>query len=82
MVVIGGLPEFQIDSGLTTPNKKSDHGRRSIRRPMAPKISAEPRHSYSVVRSRRVSFEPETSYRKRLGIFINPLFIIKKIKLP
>ena len=79
MVVLGSLAEFQIDIGLTTPNEKSDHGRRSIWGPMAPQNSAEPRHSYLMALTGPVSFEPKTSYRKRLSIRINRLFIIRKV---
>jgi hypothetical protein len=79
MVVLGSLAEFQIDISLTTPNKKSDHGKRSIWCPLPPQISAEPRQSYLMVLTGPVSFEPKTSYRKRLSIPINRLFIIRKL---
>lgn len=79
MVVLGSLAEFQIDIGLTTPNEKSDHGRRSIWRHMAPQISAESRNAYLMVLAGRVRFERKTSYRKCLSICINRLFIIRKV---
>jgi len=79
MVVLGSRAEFQIDIGLTTPKREIRPWQPFDIATHAPPNSAEARNSYLMVLTGRVSFEPKTSYRKRLSIPINRLFIIRKL---